>query len=160
MRYDWKRGFVWILLLYGVLCLFGCTGDGKTEEMTNPAEMQINDELYCITWYTQVYSDQTDAISIPFDIVALQQNVAKIDVEFPLNTNERIADYALQLGDILKAHGYLQPEMQLSEAFYYVSDILEVVYTPEAGSALQRGSYWITVSGTDGNIIDIALWGD
>lgn len=160
MRYDWKVGFVWILLLCGVLSLFGCTGDGRTEEMTNQAEAQIDDTLYCITWYTQVYNDQKDAISIPFDVVALQQDVANMDVEFPLNTNERIADYALQLGEVLKAHGYLQPEMRLSEAFYYVSDIWEVVYTPEAGSALQRGSYWVTVSGTDGHIIDIALWGE
>ena len=109
MRYDWKVGFVWILLLCGVLSLFGCTGDRQTEEMANQAEAQIDDALYSITWYTQVYNDQKDAISIPFDVVALQQDVANMDVEFPLNTNERIADYALQLGEVLKAHGYLQP---------------------------------------------------
>ena len=160
MRYDWKVGFVWILLLCGVLSLFGCTGDGQTEEMTNQAEAQIDDALYCITWYTQVYNDQKDAISIPFDVVALQQDVANMDVEFPLNTNERIADYALQLGEVLKAHGYLQPEMLLSEASYSVTGIWRLAYTPEAGNPLQAGSCRVSVSETDGHIIDIALWGE
>lgn len=169
MKCHWKFGCAWVVLLCSVLGLVGCAGLRQTDELENPAETEISNRLYCITWHTQASEDRINifkneseemSIEMVFDDESLQEDVANMDVEFPLNTNERIADYALQLGEVLKAHGYLQPEMRLSEAFYYVSDIWEVVYTPEAGSALQRGSYWVTVSGTDGHIIDIALWGE
>lgn len=169
MKCRWKFRYAWAVLLCSVLGLAGCAGLWQTDELGNPAETKISDRLYCITWYTQAYEDDTAiltdeseemSIEMVFDDESLQEDVANMDVEFPLNTNERIADYALQLGEVLKAHGYLQPEMLLSEASYSVTGIWRLAYTPEAGNPLQAGSYRVSVSETDGHIIDIALWGE
>lgn len=169
MKCHWKFGCAWVVLLCSVLGLVGCAGLRQTDELENPAETEISNRLYCITWHTQASEDRINifkneseemSIEMVFDDESLQEDVANMDVEFPLNTNERIADYALQLGEVLKAHGYLQPEMLLSEASYSVTGIWRLAYTPEAGNPLQAGSYRVSVSGTDGHIIDIALWGE
>lgn len=169
MKCRWKFRYAWAVLLCSVLGLAGCAGLWQTDELGNPAETKISDRLYCITWYTQAYEDDTAiltdkseemSIEMVFDDESLQEDVANMDVKFPLNTNERIADYALQLGEVLKVHGYLQPEMLLSEASYYVTGIWRLAYTPGEGSAVQKGSYRVSVSETDGHIIDIALWGE
>ncbi len=84
---------------------------------------------------------------------AVQTAIAKLDLEYPLCTNERIEAYAREIYDIVVEMGYVKDGYCLSCAWHYADGTWQFTYEPDRTSITYDGGYELYISEQDGHLI-------